>query len=324
MDIYLLIRYFACQVTPGEESLVRTWLLGDEDGSRARLYREAHLMYEGMVLYSDDRISKYDMEREKENRRPKGWKAFGARMLRAAVVVAVAAAAAFWGKVSVLDALSGKTEIVRVPAGDRMDMILADGTHIWMNSGTEVELPVIFSRKGRNIKLNEGEVLLDVAKDEKKPFTVDTWAGKVTVLGTRFEVTANEPEKEFSTSLLRGSVKVSNASNPEEEYVLTPNTRVRLEEGSFVMERIRDANSVGCWSQGIIEVSSVPFDELMRRFEKAFDVNIIIEREEMPVITYTRGKVRVSDGLDHALSVLRLVSRFDYEYDVEASTVIIR
>ena len=54
MDIYLLIRYFACQVSQQEESIVREWLLADTDGSRVRLYREAHLMYEGMVLYSGE------------------------------------------------------------------------------------------------------------------------------------------------------------------------------------------------------------------------------------------------------------------------------
>lgn len=330
MDIYLLIRYFACQVSPQEETIVREWLLADTDGSRAHLYREAHLMYEGMVLYSGES----SMSRQDGNapanvsagqRQGKGgWKRFAVRMLGAAAVAALAIAAAFWGRTSAIDSLSASTKIVRVPAGDRMDMILDDGTHIWLNSGTEIEIPAVFSRRGRNIRVNGGEVLFDVAKDAKRPFTVDTWAGKVTVLGTKFEVTVNEDGKEFTTSLLRGSVKVENYADPADTYILSPNSRVRLCDGNLVLEQIRDANSVGCWSRGIIEVSGLPFDELMRRFSKAFDVTIEIEREELPVVTYTRGKIRVSEGLEHALSVLRLASDFDYEIDRENGTVTIR
>lgn len=273
-------------------------------------------MYEGMVLYGGEQVA--------VARRTSGWKNFAVRMLKAAVVVGVAFGAAMWSKVSVMDNLSEKTEILRVPAGDKMDMILADGTHIWMNSGTEVEIPVVFSRKYRSIKLNEGEVLLDVAKDEKKPFLVDTWAGEIAVLGTKFEVTANESEEDFSASLLRGSVRVTNKMNPDEVYVLSPNSRVSFENGSLKLEQIKDASVVGCWSTGMIDVSSLPFDELMKRFERAYDVNILIEKKELPVITYTRGKVHISDGIEHALSVLQLVSDFTYVYDRETNTIVIR
>ena len=54
MDLYLLIRYFACKTTSQEENQVRAWLLGDRDGSRADLFREAHMMFEGMVLYTEE------------------------------------------------------------------------------------------------------------------------------------------------------------------------------------------------------------------------------------------------------------------------------
>ena len=330
MDIYLLIRYFACQVSPQEESIVREWLLADTDGSRVRLYREAHLMYEGMVLYSGEGRMTRQVENDASNvsagqhQSRGGWRRFAVSLLSAAAVAALTVAAAFWGRTSAMDALSASTKIVRVPAGDRMDMILDDGTHIWLNSGTEIEIPAVFSRRDRKIRVNEGEVLFDVTKDEKRPFTVDTWAGRVTVLGTKFEVTVNESCKEFTTSLLRGSVKVENNADPSDTYILSPNSRVRLCNGNLVLEQIRDANSVGCWSQGLIEVSGLPFDELMRRFSKAFDVNIEIAREELPVVTYTRGKIRVSEGLEHALSVLRLASDFSYEIDRESGKVTIR
>ncbi|MGN1233186.1 MAG: FecR family protein [Candidatus Cryptobacteroides sp.] len=323
MDLYLLIRYFACKTTPQEENQVRNWLLGDIDGSRAKLYKDAHLMFEGMVLYTEEAKLLSARKPGIEVARPM-WKRAGIAFLRAAVVVGVAFGAAFWGKNSTIETLASKIETIRVPAGERMDILLADGTHLWMNSGTEVEVPVVFSRKQRNIKVNEGEVLLDVAKDERKPFFVETWAGKVKVLGTKFEVTADSEDNEFTASLLRGSIEVTSTSDPSQSSILEPGQVAKYENGRLVVDRIKDMSAVGCWSEGVIDVSSLPFDELMKKFEKAYNVKIMIERDSLPVIHYTRGKVRVTDGIEHAMSVLQLASDFEYKYDIETATVYVR
>lgn len=81
MDLYLLIRYFACRTTPQEENLVRTWLLEDKDGSRANLFREAHLMFEGMVLYSEEAKLLSGRTQEPERLRH-AWKRIGIAILR--------------------------------------------------------------------------------------------------------------------------------------------------------------------------------------------------------------------------------------------------
>ena len=94
--------------------------------------------------------------------------------------------------------------------------------------------------------------------------------------------------------------------------------------GRLTVEKIGDISTVGCWNEGVIDVSSMPFDELMRKFEKAYNVNIEILRDSLPVVTYTRGKIRVTDGIEHAMSVLRLASDFEYEYDIETATVYVR
>lgn len=324
MDLDLLIRYFACRTTRHEEKLVKEWLLGDIDGSRAKLYKDAHLMFEGMVMYTSEQdILAPRGPLAGKVRRP-FWKRAGIALLRAAAVLVVAFGAAYLGKQATIETLASKIETIRVPAGERMDILLADGTHLWMNSGTEVEVPVVFSRKSRNIKVNEGEVLLDVAKDERKPFFVETWAGKVKVLGTKFEVTADSDDNEFTASLIRGSVEVSAAADPSQTRVLVPGEVARYCDGRLIVERIGDMSAVGCWSEGVIDVSRLPFDELMKKFEKAYNVKVKMECDSIPVITYTRGKVRVSDGIEHALSVLQLASDFEYEYDKETATVHIR
>ena len=205
-----------------------------------------------------------------------------------------------------------------------MQITLSDGTQMWMNSGTQVEVPVVFSRKCRELKLLEGEILLDVSKDASRSFIVDTWAGKVEVMGTRFDVLADRDENLFSTALLEGKVQVTSKIDPDDKCILNPNDIATMVDGTLNVRRVKDVSAIDSWSIGLIDVTDVPFDILMKKFEKAFDVRIFIDRQDLPVVTYTRGKIRVSDGIVHALSVLQLASDFSYSFDRVTNTVIIR
>lgn len=100
--------------------------------------------------------------------------------------------------------------------------------------------------------------------------------------------------------------------------------QVRMEYNHFIVEHIDDPEAVECWTNGLIDITDIPFDQLMRKFELAYDVNIVIERDSLPQIRYTRGKVRISDGIDHTLSMLALAADFTYEYDRHAGEIVVR
>ena len=206
----------------------------------------------------------------------------------------------------------------------QLELTLEDGTKLWLNSGTELEYPAVFSRKSRDVRVNSGEVLFDVARDIRRPFNVDTYASRISVLGTRFNVTVDESSKDFSAALLRGSIKVANKLSEGEEYILKANQMVKMRDDHLYVEQIEDPDAVECWTSGLIDVVGVPFVQLMKKFEMAYDVDIIIDRDTVPEIRYTRGKLRVSDGIDHALTMLELVSDFTYEYDRQTNTIVIR
>lgn len=86
-----------------------------------------------------------------------------------------------------------------------MELTLEDGSRLWLNSGTELEYPAVFSRKSRDVVLHSGEVMFDVANDGRRPFNVETYASTISVLGTKFNVSVDEASGEFSAALLRGS-----------------------------------------------------------------------------------------------------------------------
>lgn len=318
MDTYLLIKYLKCSTTPEEEAEVRRWLADDPDGSHAKQYSDAHFLYEGIVLHSrkTDSVRKSGVSGVRKAVRY-------AAGIAAAVILTVTVG--FIAERHTFDRLSARTETIYVPAGKSMQLTLEDGTTLWLNSGTEIEYPAVFSRKSREVKLYSGEVLFDVAKDEKRPFTVDTYASTISVLGTRFNVSVDQEMGGFSTALLRGAVKVRSKLRDGEEYRLYPNQMVRLSNDNHLyVEQIKDPESIECWTDGLIDISSLPFDRLMHRFELVYDVNIVIERDTMPEISYLSGKVRVSDGIEHALDMLELASDFTYKYDRQTNTVIIR
>lgn len=317
MDTFLLIKYLKCETTPAEEETVRHWLANDPDGSHAKQYSDAHFMYEGMMIHGQDGTVKPASSHS-------GLRRFLVVLTSCAASVAIAVLAGMWSRNRTLDSVASRMETVYVPAGKVMQLTLEDGTRLWLNSGTEIEYPAVFSRKSRNVKVNSGEVMFDVTPDGKRPFLVDTYASEISVLGTKFNVTVDEPSGDFSVALLRGSVKVESKLKPLEDYVMTPNQIVRMRDSHLYVENIDNTEAVECWTKGLIDITGIPFDQLMRKFELAYDVDIRIEREDLPEIRYTRGKVRVSDGIRHAMNMLEMVSDFTCIYDPDNRTVIIR
>ena len=66
------------------------------------------------------------------------------------------------------------------------------------------------------------------------------------------------------------------------------------------------------------------FDRLIRKLEKAYGVNIIVQRQDMPEIHCSSGKVRISDGIEHAMSILKQLSDFEYVKDNRTGDIYIR
>ena len=92
---------------------------------------------------------------------------------------------------------------VSVPYGQRVSLTLQDGTSVWLNAGTTLRYPALFTGRERRVEI-EGEARFEVVHDAKHPFIVRTYACDVEVLGTKFNVAADEAAREFSTALLRG------------------------------------------------------------------------------------------------------------------------
>lgn len=215
-----------------------------------------------------------------------------------------------------------RTTALEVPAGQYLSMELQDGTKVWLNAGTRLEYPLVFAGGERRVKV-AGEAMFDVEHDPAHPFVVETFACDVEVLGTKFDVTAEEREGLFSAALLRGSVKVTNRLTPGEQFVLKPNEEVRLAGRRLNLNAIGSMDDY-LWTEGMISIKGLSFGELMHKFEKSFGVKIRIDRARMPEVDYNHGKIRISDGVDSALRLLQMASDFTYTRSEDNGTIVIR
>ena len=159
-----------------------------------------------------------------------------------------------------------------------------------------------------------GEAMFNVEHDAARPFIVETFACDVEVLGTKFNVTANELTHDFTTALLRGKVKVTNKLASGDQIILDPNEKVCLNGNRLVLTRIENTDDY-LWTEGILNLVGHPFADIIAKMEKTYGVKIQIETADLPQIDVIRGKIPVNMGLDYALRSLQEISPFKYEKD---------
>lgn len=317
----LLFKYFSNEASAEEVAQIEQWL--EEDPARQSEFDSAHYLFNAMILHSDE-LSKMTTPGalEKTSRKSKVRRLVYRYAAAAAAVVIAGLSGVFVEKEINYNKMTAQTNVLEVPAGQRMSVTLSDGTQVQLNGNSRIEYPVIFSRKQRNVKLS-GEAFFEVKHDERHPFIVETFASKVEVLGTRFNVYADEASEYFSTALVDGKVKVTTNDETAEQVVLAPDEMVRFVNNHLVVTKV-DAENLISWTEGYVNLADTDFESLMHRFENVYGVKIVIERETMPEIGYKSGKIRVSEGVNFALKLLQHECKFTYTENYETNTITIR
>lgn len=311
----ILFKYFKGEATPDEQERILEWIA--ESPAHKEDFKVYHLMFDGIALYGD--------KSQIIALQPKS-RMIMQRVIRYSVGVAAAAmliAGSYYAsRIQYAGSLSKQYTTISVPAGQQMRMSLADGSQVQLNSGATIEYPVVFSNKSRIVKLS-GEAMFNVEHDAKRPFIVETFATKIQVHGTKFNVLADKSRNYFSTTLVEGAIQVTNNSNPQETLFMKPYDVVVLADGQLYKKHTDNLRDLG-WAEGLIHIKKMPFDELMATFERVFDVKIIIKREKLPEINVKNGEIRISDGVEYALHVLQQISDFTYERDLTSNVIVIK
>ena len=210
-----------------------------------------------------------------------------------------------------------------VPPGQRANLTLSDGTNVWLNACSEMTYPASFSEDIRRVSL-KGEAYFDVSKDVEHPFVVQTKKCDIKVLGTEFNVRVNEAESdcEFSAALLEGSIELTNKMEPGPSIRLAPMQKAEWTGGKMVVESIRNLDDYR-WKEGLICFEDIRFADLMKRFEKTYDIRIVIQNKSLHDYKCS-GKCRVSDGVDFILQVLQRSTRFTFSRSDDNTIIYIK
>lgn len=316
----ILFKCFRGDTTDKENMEIDRWI--ESDDRNFAIYQNAYRIYESYLLSDLYDESGQESQASHVLRRRKVFRAIGIAVANVAAVVAIFFCTLHIVENKMEEKYSNTMLSIYVPAGRSMDYTLPDGTAIKLNSGATLQYPMQFAKGCREVSL-DGEAYFDVAHNAEQPFIVRTFASDIEVQGTEFNVNADEAAGIFSTTLIEGSVKLKSRIEPGQEIMMKPNQTVSISEGRLVLENKSPKASVR-WTEGVLDISGMDFNRLVKKLELAFGVQIVIERETVPEMKFTDGRLRISDGIDYALQVLQKGSDFTYRKDYRTGVIYIK
>ena len=313
MNKDILYKFFEGNASFEEEAAVKQWM--EESAENRLAFLKERKLFDAMLLLGNEEIIKNGKKRFSIN-----LSSLRTELIKIAAVVAITLGGSYFYYQSSLEKELMAMQTITVPAGQRNNITLVDGTNLWLNARTSLSYPVKFGKNNRQVVL-DGEAYFDVTKDKSKPFIVQTDNYNVEVLGTQFDVNAYSETGEFETTLMSGSVKVASASDSTQKITLKPNNKVFLQDGKLHVTAVDDYNPYR-WKEGLICFKNETFTSIMKDFEKYYGLTIQVKNKNVFKYVYT-GKFRQTDGIDYALRVLQKDIKFTYQRDDENQIIYI-
>lgn len=200
---------------------------------------------------------------------------------------------------------NGATEVVyntiTTPKGGQYQLVLADGSLVWLNAASSLRFPTAFPGKERSVELT-GEGYFEIAKNAAQPFHVKVNNMEVEVLGTHFNIMAYGDESMIKTTLLEGSVKLKNGA---QSAFLKPGQQARLKDENVKIVDDVDIEGVMAWKNGFFQFDrNTSIQQVMRQIARWYDVDINYDGA-VPRRSFG-GKISRESNLSEVLKVLEV------------------
>tara|TARA_R110000868_G_scaffold250413_2_gene506966 strand:+ start:7071 stop:8102 length:1032 start_codon:yes stop_codon:yes gene_type:complete len=192
---------------------------------------------------------------------------------------------------------------ILVPYGKRTDVMLSDGTHVWINSGSRLVYPAIFKGKNREVYL-EGEAIFEVTHNADKPFKVLSENQEIEVLGTVFNV-SNYPEDEQMTTVLKsGSIKLIYNNDESKSFKITPGTLSSYNNKTSEIKKSKvNVDDYFGWREGYLSLKQQPLDYIASRLSRYYNVEIMIFDEKLSKETFS-GKLDLKEDIHKVIDII--------------------
>lgn len=291
------------------------------------------------VAMLEGKLDELDKEADEAPVRHVGARVIGRRVWVAAasVVVLLSAGAILYTQRSQVDKGANGTvasgagavrpvlsQVMENPAGGgQKQLVLADGSKIWLNAASTLKYPAVFTGSERVVELS-GEAFFEVTKSAGKPFRVLIKDAEVEVLGTHFNIMAYENEPISKTTLIDGAVRFESGAkqielNPGEQAVV----RYPASNSDEVQVEVRrvDADAALSWRKGYVDLVDADLQTAMRALKRYYNVEIQYAQGVPKTPAITAGII-LQDGLKHNLKLLEAqFPGFHFNYDGKIVTV---
>jgi hypothetical protein len=167
-----------------------------------------------------------------------------------------------------------KINTITTPNGGQYQVVLSDGTRVWLNAASSLKYPTKFNGNRREVELS-GEAYFEVSQNKNAPFVVNGNKQTITVLGTHFNVNAYQDEAFVTTTLLEGSVKVE-TRNSKNAKMLKPGQQSVLIGQNFAIEDA-DIQEAVAWKEGYFKFKDEDLHIIMKQIARWYDVEVVYE-----------------------------------------------
>ena len=205
---------------------------------------------------------------------------------------------------------------ITTPRGGQYQLVLGDGTKVWLNAASLLRFPAGFTGATRDVEI-KGEAYFEVAKDAAHPFRVFAGGAVVRVLGTHFNINAYDDENTIATTLLEGSVKMV---KNEAESILKPGDQAQLDKSGRI-NLLHDVNvqQVVAWKDGFFQFDNAGIKTVMRQLSRWYDVEVEYRGAIDPAMSFD-GKM----GRDLRLQqVLKILQKSEVHFAIEGRNIIV-
>lgn len=201
---------------------------------------------------------------------------------------------------------------ISTPKGGLYQLILPDGTKVWLNAASSLKYPVQFATKERRVTLT-GEAYFEVSKRKNQPFMVSSDQQEVKVLGTHFNINTYPEYHKTSTTLLEGRVSISGLAHPTVQKILDPGQQAQLKAQKITISEV-NTESVMAWKRNLFSFNDADLRTIMLEFSRWYDVPVFFEGE-MPQQKFTG---EISRNIK-ASEFLEILSSFKVRFRIEGN-----
>jgi transmembrane sensor len=204
---------------------------------------------------------------------------------------------------------------ISTPKGRQFQLVLSDGSKVWLNAGSSLRFPTVFTGNERRVEII-GEGYFEVAKNKQMPFRVSiNKETEIEVVGTHFNINSYANEESINTSLLEGAVNVRSWSGGKQTKVaLLPGQQAKVKDGECLVDHNVNMSRVMAWKNGIFDFQDATLEEVMRQIERWYDIEVVYEKG-IPNLEFV-GKI----GRDLSLmNVLRGLELSGVKFKLEGS-----